>query len=749
MQELLLLVDRCYGFRPDRIEPLDGYEDKTYRLRTSGADWILKEHPDSAATRLRIAREDRLMNLHAVDRLVRFPRHAPTLDGELFAEEGGKLYRLLSFLEGRFLAQVAHSPEMMESLGALLGRMAVRALSMGVVEAPVAPSDWDLQHLGLLRRYLQEEADPHLRSLIAYFIDQFEAQVWPVRSELRYCMIHNDANDWNILVRDNVISGLFDFGDHCYSWMVNDLAVGLTYMLLDKDNLLETVRQVVSAFSRELPLKAAECDALYWLVAGRLCMSLLNSAHAMKQQPDNTYIPISRQPAERLLHSWLQINPVRAKAVIRQAAGLQPEYPPDTATFEQRRRRVLSPALSLSYTTPIAMQRAAFQYMYDTSGETYLDAYNNIMLVGHCHPHVVSRSTSVMRRLNTNTRYHYDELLAYTERLLEHFPPALSRVFLVNSGSAATDLAIRLARHYTGRRKVLALEHGYHGNTETAISISHYKHRPETAYPDTLLCPMPKAFGTDNSVSDYASAGLRTIGEHEGQIAAFIAEPIMGCGGQVPLADGFLQALYPELRKAGALCISDEVQVGFGRLGAYFWGFEMYGVVPDMVVLGKPMGNGHPIGAVVCTAAIADEFASGPEFFSSFGGNPVSCATGLAVLEVLQQESLGEHAKVTGEYLAEGFKRLGSEFPVLADVRGSGLFLGVEVQLPDGRPGTRLANGIKNGLRERHILIGTDGPADNVLKIKPPLPFNRSNSDRLLEEMSRWLRRNAALKEYS
>jgi 4-aminobutyrate aminotransferase-like enzyme len=390
------------------------------------------------------------------------------------------------------------------------------------------------------------------------------------------------------------------------------------------------------------------------------------------------------------------------------------------------------------------MQRASFQYMFDSGGNTFLDAYNNIMLVGHCHPRVVDATAKVMRRLNTNTRYLYDELLDYGERLLQYFPPSLSRVFFVNSGSAATDLALRLSRNHTGRKKVLALEHGYHGNTLAGIEVSHYKHSPDESYPDTLLCPMPKVFGS--GMHDEAAAGMHYSGmcekllrRNHREVAAFIAEPIMGCGGQVPLPQGFLSRVYELVRSQGGLCISDEVQVGFGRLGNWNWGYEKFDVIPDMVILGKPMGNGHPIGAVVTTAEVASCFDAGPEFFSSFGGNPVSCAAGLAVLDVMQSEGLRLHAAETGSYLKDSILELANSFPCMADVRGDGLFLGVEILKESGQPATRLAQLLKNELRNAHILIGTDGPANNVLKIKPPLPFNRANCDHLTNQMSRIL----------
>ena len=310
----------------------------------------------------------------------------------------------------------------------------------------------------------------------------------------------------------------------------------------------------------------------------------------------------------------------------------------------------------MSYENPIQMSRAAFQYMYDTEGNTILDAYNNIMLAGHGHPTVVRAGRETMSRLNTNTRYLYEELMSYSEHLLNKFPPELSKIFFVNSGSAASDLAIRLAMAHTKKQKVMVLEEGYHGNTRTGISISNYKYKKKGANgkgENIIEVPLPNAFNSglqdDGTAGSYFSdLAQKNIIKNKGQIAAFIAEPIGGCAGQVPLAKGYLKEVYPRIRAQGGVCISDEVQVGFGRLGDYFWGYEMHDIVPDIVVLGKPMGNGHPIGAVVTNATIAKSFESGPEFFSSFGGNPVSCAIGLAVLKVIEDEKLQEHAKKWG-----------------------------------------------------------------------------------------------------
>jgi len=361
--------------------------------------------------------------------------------------------------------------------------------------------------------------------------------------------------------------------------------------------------------------------------------------------------------------------------------------------------------------------------------------------VGHSHPQVVKAGQKQMAELNTNTRYIYDQLTEYTAHLLNYFPKPLSKVFLVNSGSAATDLAIRLARNFTGKKKIAVVEHGYHGNTQTGIEISHYKFggKGGSGVSENVIClPIPDVyrgkFRFENAGISYAQDAIQQIRNSKEKISAFIAEPIVGCGGQVPLAKGYLNEIYAEIRKQGGVCISDEVQTGFGRLGDFFRGFEQHDVIPDIVILGKPMGNGHPMGAVVCTNEIAEAFNNGMEFFSSFGGNPVSCAIGQAVLQVLEEEQLQQNAKLVGDYYIQELTKLQQKHECIGDVRGSGFFIGFEF-VKDRitlEPDTKLAQKVKNELREKFILVSTDWPFNNVIKSKPPLCFSKGNVDEVI-----------------
>jgi len=392
----------------------------------------------------------------------------------------------------------------------------------------------------------------------------------------------------------------------------------------------------------------------------------------------------------------------------------------------QARRRLLGHNLSIAYDNPLKIVKGVMQYLYDEDGRQYLDAYNNVAHVGHCHPKVVDAGLQQMRTLNTNTRYLHDTILTYAERLTSTLPEPLRVCYFVNSGSEANELAVRLARAHTQARDMIVLDHAYHGNTTTLIDLSPYKHDGPggNGAPSWVhKVPLPDSDGSASHVADIVKNTERLCG--------FIAESLPSVAGQIVLSQGYLNEVYKLVRGAGGVCIADEVQTGLGRIGTHFWGFESYGVVPDIVVLGKPIGNGHPIGAVITTRAIADSFDNGMEFFSTFGGNTVSCAIGLRVLDVVQEEGLQAHALKIGAQLLEGLRTLQETHKVIRDVRGSGLFLGIELATE--------ATSLVNRMRDKGILIGTEGPLHTVLKIRPPMPFSEIDADHFLITLEKLL----------
>jgi 4-aminobutyrate aminotransferase-like enzyme/Ser/Thr protein kinase RdoA (MazF antagonist) len=422
------------------------------------------------------------------------------------------------------------------------------------------------------------------------------------------------------------------------------------------------------------------------------------------------------------------------------------------------RRQHVGRNLSISYRRPLKIVRGWMQYLYDETGRAFLDVYNNVPLVGHSHPRVVRAVQRQMALLNTNTRYLHDNLVRYAERLSELMPGPLSVCYFLNSASEANELALRMARAHTKRDDVIVLDAAYHGHTSALIDISPYKFNGPGgagAKPRVHVAPIPDdyrgAYKRDDPEAGRKYAGhvaaiIEQIGEQGRGLAAYIAETLPSVGGQIVFPPGYLAEVYKHARGAGGVCIADEVQVGFGRLGTHFWGFETQGVVPDIVVLGKPIGNGHPLAAVVTIPEIAASFDNGMEFFSTFGGNPVSCAAGLAVLDVMRDEGLQKNALRAGDHLLLGLRGLMDRHPVAGDARGSGLFLGVELVRDRAtlEPAAEEASYVVNRLRDCGILAGTDGPFHNVIKIRPPLIFTESDADFFVATLDRILGEDAA-----
>ena len=408
------------------------------------------------------------------------------------------------------------------------------------------------------------------------------------------------------------------------------------------------------------------------------------------------------------------------------------------------RKKYLSPSLSLSYEDPIHIVRGEGQYLYDAEGLRYLDTVNNIQHVGHCHPKVVSAAMEQNTLLNTNTRYLDETIVRYAKLLTKKLPDGLDVCFFTNSGSESNDLALRIARCITGSKETIVLDGAYHGHLSSLIEISPYKHNAPGGEgpPDFVYSiPLPDSFRGiyrgDNCTADYVNEVKKVIykiNDSSKTLSAFFVEALMGCGGQIVLPEGFLKKSFELVRKSGGLCIADEVQIGFGRMGTDFWGFETCGVIPDIVTLGKSIGNGHPLSAVVTTKEIADQFNNGMEYFNSYGGNPVSCAIGEAVLDVIEDEGLQENAEIVGSYLIEELFKLQSKYTFIGQIRGQGLFIGIELisNTDTLKPNKTLAAKIVNQMKNAGILISIDGPDHNVLKIKPPMVFNLENANELV-----------------
>ncbi|MCW9036646.1 aminotransferase class III-fold pyridoxal phosphate-dependent enzyme, partial [Altibacter sp.] len=417
-------------------------------------------------------------------------------------------------------------------------------------------------------------------------------------------------------------------------------------------------------------------------------------------------------------------------------------YPAFQEDLIHFRKEHLGKSLSLSYDSPLHIVRGQGSYLIDVWGRKYLDTANNVNHVGHQHPKVVAAGQRQMAVLNTNTRYLHEAIVQYAEALLEKLPKELSVLHFVNSGSEANELAIRMAKACTGAKDLLAIEVGYHGNTNAVIDVSSYKFdgKGGSGTPEnTHILPLPDPFRGKHTeancgvrYAEYAKTVLDRLKNEGKYIAGFIGESMISCGGQIVPPNDYFQKVYRYVREAGGICIADEVQTGFGRMGKTFWAFELYDVLPDIVTMGKPAGNGHPLAVVACTREVAHKFDTGMEFFNTFGGNPVSCAIGRAVLEVIEGEKLQENALETGGFLKNELLSLQKDFPIIGDVRGEGLFLGFELTNSKKEPLPEHASYLTNRMKALGILMSTDGPNHNVLKIKPPMIFSKENAQELI-----------------
>jgi 4-aminobutyrate aminotransferase-like enzyme/Ser/Thr protein kinase RdoA (MazF antagonist) len=697
------------------------------------------------------------------------PRLVETADRRLMAaapDKNGQIHfvRLLTHLPGVVMADVKpHTEALLAESGKLFGHLDAALFDFSH-PAMKRRLHWNLaQAQETLTHYADYIHDSRKRSLVDYYLARFMAEVVPALPALRRSVIHNDGNDHNILLlpaeKERLhVAGVIDFGDMVYASTLFEPAILAAYLMLDKADPLAAAAAVIGGYHKALPLTEQEIDLLPVLITIRLCVSVSLSAYQQTQEPNNPYLSVSERPAWEMLARLAATPPGLLHNALRDACGIAPYTLFETPVMGKeeilaRRSRVLGPSLSLSYEKPLQMMRGMGQYLYDENGRRYLDVVNNVCHVGHSHPRVVAALAGQAAILNTNTRYLHPIIVNYAERLLATLPEPLQVVFFVCSGSEANELALRLARTYTGAQDFIVLDGAYHGNTAALIDASPYKHdgpggRGAPDHIHTAIMPDPyrgpyKGYGvvTGRQYAAHVQELVQHVWDAGRSLAGLIAEPLLGCGGQIVLPDGYLLEAFARVRAAGGVCIADEVQVGFGRVGSNFWGFETQGVVPDIVTMGKPMGNGHPLAAVAATRAIAEAFANGMEYFNTFGGNPVSCAVGSAVLDVIEEEGLQENALRVGDHLMQGLRGLMDRYALIGDVRGRGLFIGVELVRDRGtlEPAADEARYVVERMKEEGILLSIDGPLHNVLKLKPPLVFTSDDADFLLQTLDKVL----------
>lgn len=742
------------------LTALDSERDQNVLVTASSGTWIFKianaAEPESALA----FQAALLRHVERVAPDLPLPRIVASVSrGDLASAAGpsGEMHalRLVTYLPGEPLAKTARTTATLRDLGRVLGRLD-RALQSFGHPGAFRPFDWHVAETLRSRSRLAAVGEPDRRRLAAACLDRFEGRVLPELPGLRHSVIHNDANDWNVLVDEaGAVSGLIDVGDAAFAPTVSDLAVAATYAMLGQADPASAIAAVVEGYHRALALTPGERALLPDLIAARLAVSVTISA-SRRARSDDPYLFVSEGPAWTALE-WLA-SPAAATLPVdieRACDGADGVLPPrrDTREVAEARRRLVGPNVKLSYASPLHVVSGDDVWLTAADGRRYLDCYNNVAHVGHGHPRVVAALAAQAARLNTNTRYLHENVVAYAERLRATLPDGLDSFFFCNSGSEANDLALRLARTATGRRDVVVLDWAYHGHTQALIEISPYKYkraggagRPswvhELPLPETYRAP--DDWPTPDTAVRFAAQARRRLARlwADGvRPAAFIAETIPSVAGQVFLPEGYLAEVHAQVRAAGGLCIADEVQVGFGRVGTHMWAFEAHGVVPDIVTMGKPAGAGHPLGIVATRRDVADAFANGMEYFNTFGGNPVSCAVGLAVLDVLERERLLENAIRQGHYLLDRFRALADRHRGIGDVRGQGLFFGIEMvedrgsKVHDGPTAVRVVHEALG----MGVLLGTDGPLDNVLKLRPPMTFSRAHADRLVDVLDQAL----------
>jgi 4-aminobutyrate aminotransferase-like enzyme len=729
------------------LAALAGERDQNFRVEEAGGQRFLFKISNPADTRPVLDMQTAaLRHIEQVDPGLPVMRVIPSAAGEPWAEvpgPDGRVYpvRLFTFLPGHTMAAPALSTAAIRSIGQTTARLG-RALRGFFHPAADYGILWDITRLPALRPLLGHVIDGARRAQVERVLDRFEARAAPVLPRLRAQVIHADVSLNNVLLEENhQVSGIVDFGDMTHAPLVCDLAVAIADVLHGRDDAVGAAEALIGGYVAVTPLDDEEAGLLADLVAARLATDITLTTWRVGVYPDNAaYAADSEAGAPAFLDSIEALGLDAVGERFREACRGLPYRRSATAPLAERRRRAL-PRSPLFYDHPVHLVRGEGAWLFDAAGRRYLDCYNNVPVVGHGHPRVVRAVAEQQRLLATHSRYLHEAIVELAERLKATLPPALDAVIVVNSGSEANDLAWRIARAATGHAGAIVTESAYHGLTEAthALSPEEWARGERPAHVATV--PAPDGYrgayrrdqaGWAERYAAHVDEAVAGLGERGA--AAMFADPAFTADGILAPPPGYLREAARRVRALGGLLIADEVQAGHGRAGSHLWSFQPSGIEPDMVVMGKPMGNGFPVAALVVRSDVLAAVPRETELFSTFGGNPVACAAALAVLAVIEDEGLTQHAAGMGGYLRAGLLALQRRHPVIGDVRGEGLLLGVDlVGDPQTRaPGAGRAGQVTEAMRERGILLGTTGPAGNVLKIRPPLVFQRDHADLLL-----------------
>ncbi len=733
---------------------LYGERDQNFHIRPEAGEGIILKILGPAEDPATVEfQTGALEHIAMMDPTLPVPRTQRTRAGEAYTrvpDSAGvpHIVRALRFQPGRIMAGLEPTAPLLRNTGATLARLD-HALANYFHPAAGQPIVWDLRRIPALRPSAALITPPAVRTLVEGVLDRFIAFL-PALARLRHQMVHNDLHPGNMLVNEaaTTITGLLDFGDMIHAPLVFDLAVTAAETTGTNLSPIDYAAEIIAGYNAHTPLEDCEFPALFEAIIARHAQSATIHAWRLQHDPEGAAklgsLSALSAPA---IESFLTAGRDGVVAKFRAAAARKADE--DSSALPARRQRALGRGLELSYREPVHLVRGEGVFLYGPDGERYLDAYNNVPAVGHGNSRVANAIASQMATLCTNTRYLHEAVVRYAERLSATMPAGLENCLFVNSGSEANDAAWRIAKLLTGRGGALVMANAYHGVTDAVAALSPYYGpfaQPLAPFVQTLEAPdtYRGPFTGADAAAHYAADATRAIAALNASghgVAALIVDSAFVSNGILNVPDGYFAAIAAAVRAAGGLVIGDEVQSGFGRLGDTFWGFARHGVTPDLVTLGKPMANGHPVGAVVTRPALLQAFTDKIDFFSTFGGNPVAAAAALATLDVLQEENLQENALATGRLLRQGLHALAARHPAIGDVRGSGLMIGVDIvsERASRTPAPELARQIANKMRHLGVLIGTEGPHGNVLKIRPPLPFGQRHAALLLEALDQAL----------
>jgi 4-aminobutyrate aminotransferase-like enzyme len=737
-----------FGVESSSLQPLAGERDQNFRVDTAGGQrFLLKISNPADDAPILAMQAAALLHIERVDPGLPVMRTLPTAAGESWLDvpgPEGRNYpaRLFTFLPGRATPNTALTTEAFWSHGQTTARLG-RALRGFFHPAADYEILWNLTQLPRVRPLLPHVSDDRLRAQAERVIDRFESRVAPVLPGLRAQVIHGDMSLDNVLFDDDLaVSGIVDFGDMTHAPLVCDLAVAIADVLHGRDDAIAVADAIIGGYVSVTPLEDEEAGLLADLVAGRLATEVIITAWRGGLYPDNTAYAASGEPGCRAFLDAIEAMGIDAVGRrFRDACRRLPYQRSDTAALLERRRRAL-PRSPLFYSEPVHLVRGEGVWLFDPDDRRYLDCYNNVAVAGHSHPRVVQAVTQQERLLATHSRYLHEAIVELAERLKATLPPELDAVMVVNSGSEANDLAWRIARAATGRAGAVVTACAYHGLTEAthALSPEEWASGEKPAHVATI--PAPDGYRgqyrreDEGWVQRYAAHiddATRTLGDRG--LAAVYLDPAFTADGILSPPSAYLREVAQRAVALGGLVVADEVQAGHGRCGTSLWSFQASGITPDMVVMGKPMGNGFPVAAVVVKSELLEAIPEQVELFSTFGGNPVACAAALAVLTVIEDEGLLASAASVGSYLRQGLLALAARHSLIGDVRGQGLLVGVELVDEARRPATGKARQVTEAMRKRGILLSATGPAGNVLKIRPPLVFQPEHADLLLEAL--------------